>query len=584
MHKPQTHVIAIQQIEGVISEFPETRILDSSDIGYYKGFDFSVGWEIAGLCGDSSYKLRLLGNHRLPFQPLRVAVWPPPPILEWPHLEEFGILCLRTSMDSHSITDLASVTIRLLDDASRLVIASLAGENRTEFEGEFQDYWVRWDKVCLEFRSICSPLPESREVVAWRSRIYTLIADNEALLESWLVNRFGSLPDSFKPEKAALIWLDGAIDPKKYPSTVGDLRNLISSNRNSKEVLDRYLTRVNLKRKTVIVGVNGESGVGYLGVALEQPRDINNGFRTYPPPNIVLQRLSGVSIVGARVKRIDRSWVHGRDKDPKSSILKEKTIIIFGIGSIGSGVAEILAKAGVGKLVLVDPENLEAANASRHSLGIDSIGLGKANSLASVLRKRYPHLQIESYQTRVEAFIEKYPDYLHASSLIISAIGDWAPEAFFTDYAERNKLEVPSMFVWLEPHAVAGHAVVVSSGAGCLMCLTSGTGRVLLPVSSWDGIETIQRVAACAGMFQPYGAAESAHVHAMASELALDVLLGEVTYPYRRTWINSRRTLMSHGGKWNPQWEETHGPIANGGFQCEPVFQVKMGCRMCREI
>ena len=45
--------------------------------------------------------------------------------------------------------------------------------------------------------------------------------------------------------------------------------------------------------------------------------------------------------------------------------LKKATVIIYGIGGVGSYVAEGLARAGVGKLILVDPDDISITNINR---------------------------------------------------------------------------------------------------------------------------------------------------------------------------------------------------------------------------
>lgn len=79
---------------------------------------------------------------------------------------------------------------------------------------------------------------------------------------------------------------------------------------------------------------------------------------------------------------------------------------IVGCGAIGAAVARLLAQAGVGELLLVDGDELTVANASRHPLGIDHVGLNKATAMAAVLRRQLPHLTFEGYATRFERLKE----------------------------------------------------------------------------------------------------------------------------------------------------------------------------------
>jgi len=63
-------------------------------------------------------------------------------------------------------------------------------------------------------------------------------------------------------------------------------------------------------------------------------------------------------------------------------------IIVVGCGALGSGVARMLAQAGVEHLHLVDPEKLGWENIRRHELGGGAVGYGKAEALANSIRAK----------------------------------------------------------------------------------------------------------------------------------------------------------------------------------------------------
>ena len=55
-----------------------------------------------------------------------------------------------------------------------------------------------------------------------------------------------------------------------------------------------------------------------------------------------------------------------------SESLRERTVLVAGLGSVGSYLAEQLVRSGVGALALLDPERVEAANLSRSARSIAS--------------------------------------------------------------------------------------------------------------------------------------------------------------------------------------------------------------------
>jgi hypothetical protein len=76
--------------------------------------------------------------------------------------------------------------------------------------------------------------------------------------------------------------------------------------------------------------------------------------------------------------------------------LSEKAVAVIGVGAVGSSMAELLARGGVKKLVLVDGDCLTAGNLVRHTLLIENIGDAKARSVAERLMLTSPHAVVEA--------------------------------------------------------------------------------------------------------------------------------------------------------------------------------------------
>jgi molybdopterin/thiamine biosynthesis adenylyltransferase len=72
----------------------------------------------------------------------------------------------------------------------------------------------------------------------------------------------------------------------------------------------------------------------------------------------------------------------------------------MGCGSFGSALADMLVRAGVGKLTLIDPEPLSIENIGRHVLTSSDIGRAKAHALARKLLDINPELEVEPRQEK----------------------------------------------------------------------------------------------------------------------------------------------------------------------------------------
>jgi molybdopterin/thiamine biosynthesis adenylyltransferase len=75
--------------------------------------------------------------------------------------------------------------------------------------------------------------------------------------------------------------------------------------------------------------------------------------------------------------------------------LREKRVLVVGLGSGGSTVAVELAKAGVARFTLIDPDNLEEANLIRHECDDRYLGQNKAAAVADLILHRDPQAEVE---------------------------------------------------------------------------------------------------------------------------------------------------------------------------------------------
>ena len=61
--------------------------------------------------------------------------------------------------------------------------------------------------------------------------------------------------------------------------------------------------------------------------------------------------------------------------------LEKATVAICGLGGLGSHVAVLLARAGVGKLILIDYDRVELTNLHRQQYKVSQVGKYKAEAL-----------------------------------------------------------------------------------------------------------------------------------------------------------------------------------------------------------
>ena len=79
--------------------------------------------------------------------------------------------------------------------------------------------------------------------------------------------------------------------------------------------------------------------------------------------------------------------------------LKNSTVAVFGIGGVGSYAVEALARAGVGKLVLIDNDLIDATNINRQLIATtNTVGKAKVDVAKERVLQINPNIDVTTYQ------------------------------------------------------------------------------------------------------------------------------------------------------------------------------------------
>ena len=85
-----------------------------------------------------------------------------------------------------------------------------------------------------------------------------------------------------------------------------------------------------------------------------------------------------------------------------SEKLKEAKVCILGLGGLGSNVAVLLARSGIGSLKLVDFDTVEASNLNRQQYRISHIGMKKTEAMKSIIREINPFVEVDILDIKVD--------------------------------------------------------------------------------------------------------------------------------------------------------------------------------------
>lgn len=85
-----------------------------------------------------------------------------------------------------------------------------------------------------------------------------------------------------------------------------------------------------------------------------------------------------------------------------SKKLKKTRVCILGLGGLGSNVAVLLTRSGIGYLKLVDFDIVEASNLNRQQYRISHIGIKKTEAMKSIIREINPFVETDILDIKVD--------------------------------------------------------------------------------------------------------------------------------------------------------------------------------------
>ena len=121
--------------------------------------------------------------------------------------------------------------------------------------------------------------------------------------------------------------------------------------------------------------------------------------------------------------------------------LQATTVAVCGLGGLGSNIAISLARAGVGKLILIDFDSVDVTNLHRQQYKACQVGRPKPEALLANLKEIAPYTEYETHFEKVtaenaEALLCKADviceafDNAEAKAMLVNTVLENMPEKF----------------------------------------------------------------------------------------------------------------------------------------------------------
>jgi molybdopterin/thiamine biosynthesis adenylyltransferase len=207
-------------------------------------------------------------------------------------------------------------------------------------------------------------------------------------------------------------------------------------------------------------------------------------------------------------ERYSRQILFGEIGEAGQQRLLESSAVIVGCGALGTALANLLVRAGVGNLRIVDRDFVEPSNLQRQTLFEESDAqeaLPKAVAAERRLRAINSGVSVEGIVADVSA--KNAEELLRGFPLILDGTDNFETRFLLNDVAVH--LNVP----WIYAAVVASYGVTLTVRPGntaCLACaLESESGNGSQTTGTEDTCDTVGVLGAAAGVIASIEAAEA---------------------------------------------------------------------------
>ncbi|NHB57164.1 HesA/MoeB/ThiF family protein [Acinetobacter sp. 194] len=155
----------------------------------------------------------------------------------------------------------------------------------------------------------------------------------------------------------------------------------------------------------------------------------------------------------------------GWDMDAQEK-LKLSNVLIVGCGGIGCTTAELLARAGIGQITLIDPDTIEMSNLQRQiGFTAQDIGFYKADILAKRLYQINPHIEVDLYIDHLTQ--DNAASLISAQDLVLDGCDNFATRYLVNQNCKKLNVALISA----SAIGFTGQLLMVEGDSACYECL-----------------------------------------------------------------------------------------------------------------
>jgi sulfur-carrier protein adenylyltransferase/sulfurtransferase len=464
--------------------------------------------------------------------------------LQLPHVEEDGRICLDEQCQPEDFEDPVAAVIRAINRFKTELLhrSSNVAWIENELYSERLSYWQRF---CDQRQKAPRGRPRPRvtlvsmvEVEGWTEgeiaafipkqsrdrRINTQVVTlgDEDPVE--LANRHGFNSGTLVKGSAVFIRIPEEFrwSPLSWPQSFLELEGLVRAITASRHSIAEWLCSkgwVTDSEDEVTRSKGDKIAVGARPLLVVLCS--GNELYGYQISQCVVSLVTLPHAAPIKVLRIDPTWALTRDYATAAfSSRQKRRVVVLGTGSLGSPIVDVLARAGVGRIDIIDSQVLGPENVSRHLLGMSSLLKGKAAAMTARIKKEIPGVEVNGYAGDARSWCaencrpSKY-------DLVIDLTAESSVRIFLAQMRETLFGDIPIIHAWVEPYCAAIHVVATVASEPWPVSDPAGA-RV--NAADYSAAQVRVNLPACSEGFHPYGSGDILQAAGFTAERILDVL------------------------------------------------------------
>ena len=462
-----------------------------------------------------------------------------------PHVAPTGIVCAfdrETNIPNPSnpegqVVEVLERTIGILSDG-------VEEKNMDDFLDEFLAYWSYGQDYMLPLYSLVEGLSESPQMLYVYSpeeeHLHLFICGSREEATA-LANRLGDtdtdpcvLPCAYIPLKSPIGY--------PFPKTHESWYRVIREDGDNLTFYQKFLQRSD-KSKSVIVfscpypdGRRAFAAFGHAGLPSVK------GFRAGKVPlEVAMSAIGKEEVVRYDFKDACHSRLYSRGGNGEAVGMKA---CVVGCGSLGSHLTEALRDCGVNDFVLIDNQLLDVDNIARHFCGFSDIGKPKVKAVRDRLVADNPNIECETLFKNVHTMLEESPDCLNSADYAFVTAGVYPLERHVVEKMNDGAVKTKVVLMWVEPYAVAAHALVLNGPQDVQAKLFDEFGGFKDNVVT-NGETLYKREAGCQATYVQYSGLD---VKSFAIHFVRELVFGNLAgHNYHFAWYGALSRAKHYG-------------------------------------